>query len=481
MPCEALTCGIIAPTMSQRKISTARWRRSAVAVVSSSACAGSLPGDGGGTDATGGTTASASSVTASSTTGGTTASSASGGGTSATASASGTGTTQGSTGGTDGTTTGDTTTGGAVEGWLAVAAGGEHTCAIDAARHLWCWGNNSRGAVGIGDPMGPDVLVTEPRMVSETKTWKSVAAGGYHTCAIDTDGGLFCWGSNSWGQVGVDATMQFVWIPYPASANVTWSSVAAGDAFTCGVSNLGWTCWGNNESGQLGNGTTSTVADDIIDDFDVFPGFSEIHAGARHACAIDEADSDRLYCWGENTSGQTGRPVSPSEAEPKAIAATLQTQWTWVSAGGRFSCGYNAAQMKFYCWGANDRSQLANEFAANPSTDPKPVTAPVGLRSYNIGALGLGDEHACVVTDGRLFCWGADDREQLGDGAGMTDVAVLTEIGDFGWVAVSAGRDHTCAIRDDGSLWCWGANTMGQLGLGDTLDRNEPTMVVVTM
>jgi hypothetical protein len=114
---------------------------------------------------------------------------------------------------------------------------------------LWCWGNNEYGQLGDGTNVGKNV----PVQVSGTN-WVSVSAGGEHTCGIKTDGTLWCWGRNNYGQLG-DGTNVGKNAPVQVSGT-NWVSVSAGKDHTCGVKTDGtiW-CWGRNNYGQLGDGS----------------------------------------------------------------------------------------------------------------------------------------------------------------------------------------------------------------------------------
>ena len=137
--------------------------------------------------------------------------------------------------------------------WVSVAVGTWHTCGVKADETLWCWGGNTDGELGNGstsDSLSPVQI--------GAATWASVAlgvgAGGAHTCAVKQDGSLWCWGANSFGQLGTGSTTGSLTPRMVGSA--TWTSTSGGAAHPCGVGSDGslW-CWGDNESAQVGDGT----------------------------------------------------------------------------------------------------------------------------------------------------------------------------------------------------------------------------------
>jgi alpha-tubulin suppressor-like RCC1 family protein len=143
----------------------------------------------------------------------------------------------------------------AVVGGLAfssVSAGTSHVCGI-AAGTVNCWGNNTDGQLGIGSASG--TAQTSPRAVSGTRSYLSVSAGGAHTCAVASDGLLYCWGRNTLGQLGIGSNTQQT-SPVKIAIDTLFASVSAGDVHTCAVTRSRHAyCWGNNTFGQRGDGT----------------------------------------------------------------------------------------------------------------------------------------------------------------------------------------------------------------------------------
>ena len=195
-------------------------------------------------------------------------------------------------------------------GVLALAAGGYHTCALmDALQGggVKCWGYNTDGQLGDGTFI--DSATPVDVVGSENDEVTALAAGGSHTCALTMGGGVKCWGSNHFGQLG-DGTTN--WRPTPVlvlglpSGGVTAIAAGGGGDHTCALMTGGGVkCWGANGAGQLGDGTPT----DRTTPVDVFGlengGVTAIAAGGGHTCALMTGGG--VKCWGSNY-GQSAHP-----------------------------------------------------------------------------------------------------------------------------------------------------------------------------
>ena len=373
----------------------------------------------------------------------------------------------------------DGTTGAATD----LAAFGDHTC----ARYItgWmCWGSDRRGALGTGDES--DSLVPSVAIEANAGTPVQVAAaanasvdgGSRHTCLVDGNGAVACWGSSRRLQLALGPTAQF---DVPAvSLNFTISvpavaEVALADDATClRTTTSTVNCFGANESGQLADGTF----DDDDGPFNTIPGFGSVNAlaaGARHACASRGA-TGTTWCWGSDGYGQIGNGL-PNVPEAAPVAVSLPPAID-IGAGEDHSCALFDTSLR--CWGDNLFGQLGDGTFASRSA-PEPYTEVFGLSNANVKQFVVGKLHNCVAMKAPangLRCWGYNENGELGIPASLrvptpVDVPALAGKSVDG---LALGGFHTCVIVD-GGVQCWGLNEHGQLGDGTRTARSTPAWV----
>ncbi len=370
----------------------------------------------------------------------------------------------------DGTTTDRTTpvdVTGLTSGVAAVSAGGYHTCALTTGGGIKCWGENVSGQLGDGTWTQRNTPVDVSGLTSGAAT---VSAGGWHTCALTAGGGAKCWGHNYPGQLG-DGTTTDRKTPVDVTGLTSGvAAVSAGGLHTCALTTAGGIkCWGANYFGELGDGTT-TNRTTPVDVSGLTGGVAAVSAGYQHTCALTEGGGAK--CWGSNSGGQLGDGTTPWSSTPVDVSG-LTGGVVAVSAGGDLTCSLTAAG-GIKCWGANYSGELGDGTTTNRTT-PVDVSGLTG----GVAAVSAGDNHTCALTTGGgIKCWGENDYGQLGDGTTTSrtipvDVSGLTS----GVAAVSAGGSHTCALTTGGGVKCWGDNYRGQLGDGTTTDRLTPVDV----
>jgi alpha-tubulin suppressor-like RCC1 family protein len=349
---------------------------------------------------------------------------------------------------------------------------------------LYGWGNNALGQIGDGTQISPRV---DPVPAARNPNWILVDAGRSHSCGIDVDHALFCWGSDVGGELGDGAANNLVPRPDPVRVGTAndWSVVSAGgfggnfpleesphSGHTCGIRAGGALyCWGGNSNGQVGDPTASVrVTPTRIGSAG---DWTHVSAGGFHTCGIRAGE---LYCWGDNTRGQLGDGTLTSSFVPIRIGTA--TDWTSISAGfSAHTCGIRS-NGALYCWGDNTDGQLGDNTTTNRSVPTRVGTATDwtlvsagGHGSYDFGFTEVTGQTCGLRAAGQLYCWGSNADGEVGDGT-MTDRLTPTRIGTAAdWKDVSAGAFHSCGVRADGSLYCWGANVLGD---GATTSSDVP-------
>lgn len=338
--------------------------------------------------------------------------------------------------------------------FASISTGGGAACALTTAGVAYCWGDNSYGELGVGTFVGPeschvDYCSTVPVAVLGGLTFRGVSVGFDHTCGVTASGAAYCWGLNGYGALGDGATTEES-VPVAVEGGLTFTGVSVGEEYSCGVTTTGaGYCWGRNDSGLLGNGTTTSSAEPVA----ISGGltFTAISTGDVHACGI--VSSGAAYCWGDNSAGELGNGTTTSSNTPVPVSGGLA--YTVVSAGLRSSCGLTP-DGTIYCWGDNTNGQLGNGTTISS-------TSPVALSSslkFATASVGVG--FACgVTTGGAAACWGG--------------LAVSTSLT---FSALSAGGSP-CALTTTGAAYCWGNNQEGQFGNGTTSSNGTTVPVPV--
>ncbi len=361
----------------------------------------------------------------------------------------------------------------------AVSTAVGHTCGLREGGSLWCWGRGSDGQLGHGDD--PDEPIPEPTLVAGGGEWRSVATGRQGTfqgppwsCGLRDDDSLWCWGGVLNGRLANGVLEGEPVLEPTMSDDRTWRELAFGSEHACALGDDDAVyCWGMDNAGQLGQGENDESLATPTQ-VDTSPNWTRIDAGALASCGL-RGDGE-LWCWGSNFESKfgLGEDADSSFDEPQQVEGD---DWADVSVGGAHSCGIKQ-DGTLYCWGRGTRGRLGlGEDADNPTHEPEQV----GEHSDWV-AVVAGSQHTCGLRlGGSLWCWGFHNDGRLGLGDLDDDVFEPQEVTEpqGEWLSLSLWSSNTCAIRDGGELWCWGRNDDGRLGLGETSEEpvTEPAQV----
>lgn len=294
---------------------------------------------------------------------------------------------------------------GSENNWESVEVGSNFSLAIKTDGTLWGWGNNVRGQLGDGTTNNKLI----PTQIGTSNTWSLISAGWYHVLAIKSDGTLWTWGYNDYYQLGdgndgSGTSLIFRNFPKKIGVSTNWSKISAGLLHSVAIKTDGtlW-AWGGNSYGQIGNGTNGTGFDYVKTPTQIgtSTNWSKIGTGNVHTVAIKTDGS--LWGWGRNANRQLGDGTSTNKNIPTPIGNS--TDWTTIEAGFQktFAIKTNGT---LWNWG-NLTYGTSNVAGSNPTQ--------IGIDNNwsNISTLN-GSIHS-IKTDGSLWAWGINNEGQIGD------------------------------------------------------------------
>lgn len=278
--------------------------------------------------------------------------------------------------------------------FASVSAGREYGCARSTVGGLYCWGSNDSGQLGYGLRWATALV---PGSVSDGQkpandTWTAVAAGIGTTCGIASDDSAYCWGENASGQLGTGVTGGVSLDPQLLAVPGPWRSITVGNQHACAIAGDDSAyCWGNNSYGQLGIGTNDAQKNQptLVVTANLLAGetFASLSAGSATTCGTTSAG--RILCWGSRLAGALGDGSGNSSNIPVATAPPTGVPggvtYSAVTVGDFFACGLGATGVA-YCWGMNSSGQLGDGTIANRSVP----TAVVGSGSPPFTGLSAG-------------------------------------------------------------------------------------------
>ena len=329
---------------------------------------------------------------------------------------------------------------------------------------LFSWGINHSGSTGLGTSTGNTVA---PTQVGTDSSWTAISAGSSHSLAINSSGELFSWGPNWSGITGLGTASGDTLVPTRVGTASNWTAVAAGGNHSLAINSQGelWS-WGSNGFGQTGFGTTSgnTLVPTRVG---TASNWTAVSAGGNHSLAVNS--NGELFVWGSNWSGATGLGITSGNTLVPTRIGTA-SNWTTVSAGNTHSLAMNA-QGELWAWGSNWGGVTGLGIAGDDTLTP----TRVGTAS-NWTTVSTACYHSLAINaQGELWAWGSNGYGATGLGTFSGDTLTPTRVGTASdWTAVAAGHGHSLAINAQGELFSWGTHDAGQTGLG-TASGGTPT------
>jgi rubredoxin len=334
---------------------------------------------------------------------------------------------------------------------------------------LWNWGYNGWGQLGDSTLANKSSPV---QTIAGGTNWKQVACGNSHTAAIKTDGTLWSWGIGNNGALAETSRTNKSSPIQTDIGGTNWKQVACGYNVSVTIKTDGtlWT-WGYNNYGQLGNSTTVSKSSPV----QTIAGgnnWKQVACGYFHTTAIKTDGT--LWTWGNDSYGQLGDSTISHRSSPiQTIAGG--TNWKQVACGG-----YHTAAIKtdgtLWTWGYNFSGLLGDSTSDSKSSPVQTIAGGTNWKQLSCGSFYI----AAIKTDGTLWSWGNNTNGQLGNSTLGIPISspVQTIAGGTNWKQVAAGYSHTTAIKTDGTLWTWGNNNNGQLGDSTISHRSSPIQTI---
>lgn len=338
-----------------------------------------------------------------------------------------------------------------------ISAGYWHNTLLKSDGTVWTWGGNEWGQLGNGTS-SPTAYTSTPTQVAGLTGVIAVASGFYDSFALKNDGTLWGWGSNWIGQLG-NGTSANSFTPTQVYNLTNLTAVSAGLFHTLALKSDGtvWS-WGYNKtawywpSGQLGrSGPESTAVPQVVPGL---TGITAISAGAYHNLALDS--SGNVWVWGLGSFGAVGNGSNNDQPGPVKVLTGVSS----IAAGF-----YHSVVIKsdgtVWTWGYNSLGQLGNGTTMN-SNVPVQVSGLSGITSISANFYHT----MAVKNDGTAWAWGANYNGWLGDGTDTTHTTPVQVSGLTNVTYLSAGLYHSSAVKSDGTVWVWGWNYQGLFGTG---------------
>lgn len=229
--------------------------------------------------------------------------------------------------------------------WTAISAGAYHNLALKSDGTLWGWGLNANGQ-SAGN--GTNLKNITPAQIGFDNDWKSISAGYYHSLALKTNGTIWAWGYNYYGQCGTGMTANGYYSPIRIGTDGDWSAIAAGGQHSAALKSDG-SVWAWGTTAYIINSLNPYVPNRMGTE----TGFITVEAGYAHTLAIKNDGS--LWAWGSNSTGSLGDDSIITRHEPVRIG--MDSDWSTISAGQGFSLALKN-NGSLWAWGSNGNGQF---------------------------------------------------------------------------------------------------------------------------
>ena len=347
-----------------------------------------------------------------------------------------------------------------------VSAGEYHSLALASDGTVWAFGRNNNGQLGDG---GLAPQEETPVQVLGLTDVIAIAAGENHNLALKSNGTVWSWGYNPFGQLG-DGTNYYKNTPVQVIGLTNVIAISAGKDHSLAVKSDGtaWG-WGANWYGQLGADSNYVFDSNTPLQVNGITGVITVAAGEMYSLALK--NDGKVWAWGVNWFGQLGDNSGIDSYMPVQVIGL--TNVTAISAGQ-----YHGLAIKVdgsvWGWGVNWYGQLGVD-GNNLYESYVPIQI---LGITNVISISAGSSHNLAIkSDGTAWGWGSNNCGELGNGTYDSSYTPVQVANLMDVIDVAVGDYHSLAIEGDGAVWSWGLNWYGQLGNGGWSDSDIPMLV----
>ena len=349
----------------------------------------------------------------------------------------------------------------AMNGFTQVSTGTQFTCAVKSDGTVWCWGYNNVGQLGNGTTTN----ASRPVQVTGLTNATQVASADTASCALKSDGTVWCWGGGRLGNGSAAGST----VPVQVSDLTTAIQISGKFQHFCALkSDQNVVCWGWNALNIMGDSTGTDRLVPTAPNPALPMGVVQVSSGVFGTSVL--LSDGTVRSWGAGNNGALGNGSTTYSTSTKTAPTGLSTV-SKISGGPGWGnlCAIETAGSVVKCWGLNNNGQLGIGVAAASGADYWRLT-PVVVSGFTstVTAIDVGIYTPCaVLADTSLMCWGYNGEGQAG--VSGTQVLTPTAVPNMTGVSqVSPGYYHSCAVLGDTTVKCWGRNTYGALGNNTT-------------
>jgi len=334
---------------------------------------------------------------------------------------------------------------------------GANTSFLDYSSYIWCCGIGTNSlTLSSADEKSPVANVANKQFVT------LISGSAQCVAALDTSSYAWIFGSNLYGELGINIQGDAYGIPQSVVGDKRWNSLSSGFDFFCGLdfSSYAW-AWGKNAYGTLGNNTTTNRSSpvSVVGNMQ----FIKLAADASTVCALDS--SSYAWAWGTSTAPWRSSPVS----------VIGNNQFIDIKVGGNGFTGFIMAidsSSYIWAWGDNGYGQYGNNTRYSS-------TSPVSVLSNEWSNIFVCGNTIFAEKNSNVYAWGDNTYYQYGNNKVSYSTPTLTKLPRLKKICVTyrsgfPNEKAMVALDTSSRIWTWGTYNNGSLGINNFLAYSEP-------